>query len=139
MEANSSEFKLKDNTENKTYDYELEFSYKDEDGKEIKDGTYVYTDYYDYKKEGYHSEYIAEDLYNFPINIEKYSTFRYFLENDKANNYDEIIANVGDTINFTLKQSLKGKNKEIQNNGKVLLIVSKNGILDTTLSNENKI
>ena len=139
VEANSSEFKLKDNTENKTYDYELEFSYKDEDGKEIKDGTYVYTDYYDYKKEGYHSEYIAEDLYNFPINIEKYSTFRYFLENDKANNYDEIIANVGDTINFTLKQSLKGKNKEIQNNGKVLLIVSKNGILDTTLSNENKI
>lgn len=138
VEVNSSEFKLKDDTEDKTYDYELEFSYKDENGKIIKDRTYVYTDNNNSQDEGYYSEYIAEDLYNFPINIEKYSTFRYFLENDKSKDGDKIVANVGDTINFTLKQSLKGKNEEIQNNGKVLLIASKNGILDTTISNENK-
>lgn len=139
VEVDTSTLTFKENTEDVSYNYNLEFVYQDGEGKEVRDIAY-YVRYYDdnYGKVGW-SSIFDEGEYNsdFPnvdyryINEEEYYMYRYIL------NRDTTTFSIGDPVNFKLQESTTSGLKDIQNEGKILKIVFKEDISKTEVIDTN--
>lgn len=131
----AKDLSLKENTEDIRYSYELQFEFKDSEGKNIIRSIYV--DKSNFTEEYSVYEYFQgasnDEIGNLPKNINQdaYYGYRYFFatENNKFK--------IGDTEKFVLCERLqKGKN-EIQNEGKILRIVFKEDISKTEIIKDN--
>ena len=132
VEVNKNEFKEKENTEEVSYSYHIELSYKDLKGRQVKDNIYIYNDYEDYYL-GYRYENYDTKVYEIPSNMsfDMYHTYRYLLKTDTEK------FKIGDTVNFILAESTTSGIKNIKNEGKILTVVFKENILKVNETSDN--
>ncbi len=118
--------KIKPNTDEENYTYNIEISYKDTEGREIVDIENYYIsdggDIYNsgigyYYAQGFEEFNNADGTENMNINSGLYYTYRYLLKNDNQK------CSIGDNIKFTLAESTSSGVKDIQNQGRILRIV----------------
>ncbi|MCI9063807.1 MAG: hypothetical protein HFJ17_04325 [Clostridia bacterium] len=138
LEFNANTLNLKQDTEERLYSYNLEFIYKDRQGRKIKEESYIaYEDEYTSKTLGFYWDYSSsgDQLGYIPSNIEynNYYTYRYLLKKDKD------MFSIGDTVNLKLAESTENGIKDIQNQGKILRIVSKEEINKTDIFEDNNL
>lgn len=140
IEVDTNKLEFKEDTEEVSYSYELEFIYKDSKGKKVIEKQYIYFDE-EYQQEfGYYYDGVMEiqgssdELYQVSTNINDryYYTYRYLfkIENNKFS--------IGDTVEFTLAESTENGIKDIQNEGKILKIALKEDITETDLITDSK-
>lgn len=137
IEFDKNEIKTKEDTELKTYFYELEFLYKDSKGRNIKETESIYKHWYNESQYGFNT--VTEgDTSGDRIweNSEKdfnedYYTYRYLWDSD----YSKFVE--GEKVNFKLQEATTTGLKNIENNGKILNIFFKENIEDTSLLTEN--
>ena len=137
IEFDANNLQLKQDTEENTYSYDIQFKYKDSDGKDVVETCYIYngdqeeTNLIGYAYEGTESS--GDMIYeaNAGIDIDSYYTYRYFFERDREE------FKIGDTVNLTLSESTEDGTKQIQNQGKVLRIVLKENITKTDIIEDN--
>ena len=135
IEFDANTLELKQDTENTRYSYDLEFAYKDGNGKQVKETSYVENgnEYMGISSIGY-SE-VAEnigagdDLGFIPTDIDSndYYTFRYLLRQGKRT------FSIGDTINLSLAESTESGMKNIQKDGELLAIILKEDVTKTEI------
>lgn len=138
LQFDTTKIKFKEKTENIFYSYELEFVYKDTNGKQIKETQYLYSyDEFDDNSLGYTyiSEYMGYGLGNIPVQIDEgsYYTYRYLLKND-VNKFS-----IGEKVKFVLAESTESGIKNINNNGKILRLVFKENITKKEIIENNNL
>lgn len=138
IEFDASELNLKEDTEETHYSYEIEFTYKDGNNKQVKEKSYIYFgDEYKSNSLGYtyYPDMYGCGLGNVPteIDYEDYATYRYLL----TKNVDEF--SIGDTVNLSLAESTENEIKDITNEGKILRIVFKEDISKKDIIEDNNI
>lgn len=138
IEFDTTKLKLKEEIENISYSYELEFVYKDIDNKQLKETQYINLyDEYETNSVGY--TYMMEvygcGIGYVPVEIDfnGYYTYRYLLKKD-INKFS-----IGETVKFTLAESTKTGIKDINNNGKILRLVLKENITKQELIEDNNL
>ena len=140
IEFNANELSLKKDTKLNQYNYELEFRYKDRNGKQVVELSSVYNgDEYDYSVTSLGYSEIAEnsgsgDSVGFiptNINYNDYYIYRYFLKKDKYK------FSIGDTVNLSLAESTTDGIKDIENKGELLTIILKENITQTEIIKDN--
>ena len=140
FEFNANELNFKKNTEELSYQYELEFTYKDTKGQKVVEEQYIYLGdiYSDTTLGYYHDEWdLSSDLLYEPgskINYMYYYTYRYLLTGKTSENFS-----VGDTINLKLAESISSGVKDIKNEGKILKIVLQEEIKSTEIIENDEI
>lgn len=132
FEFNKNDIQFKKNTEEQSYIYEIHLKYNDNKGREVLDSIYIgnESDKYEnsYSKDAgyfyYHGfdDNVSSDVVPEIINTDSYYIYKYVLKTDKSK------FSIGDTIDFTLTESLENSLKDIKNEGKVLRIVFKENI-----------
>lgn len=127
IEIDTNKLEFKENTDNLGYHYEIEFVYKDEENKEIKEKQYINM-YDEYSNDTLGYTYFIENngcgFGDLPVPINYgYYTYRYLLKKDID------IFSVGETVRFTLAESTLAGIKDINNNGKILRLVLKENII----------
>ncbi len=141
LEIDRNGIKTKKSTDEVSYNYTLEYVFKDLDGKPITEsislGNMEYANSDD-KEIGYiydeeMENYSSDVLYEASKDVDHifYYTYRYLLKKDIST------FSIGDKVKFTLAESTKGNIKEIQNNGKLLTMVFKENINDINLLEES--
>ena len=143
VEVNYDELKTKEDTEDTVYTYYIEFEYKDQDGKIVKDFTYYFKNHDIYMQNknsiGYNGENIGEESYDRlgeieekSINIDfEYNMYRYFFKHDNKS------YKIGENIELKLSESTKEGTKEIENQGKLLITVFKENITEYKIITED--
>ena len=120
FEFDASSLSLKEDTEDVSYYYELEFVYQDKDGKEVRDREDLYY-YEEYQTSGigYAGFDLGGNYDNIPegVDFSYYPVYRYLLKK----NVDKF--SIGDTVNLKLAESTMDGIKNIKNEGKILRIV----------------
>ena len=125
---------IKTDTEEKRYQYELQFKYKDGNGNEVIETEYIYDEYsIDNSGVFYESFESGDMLYEASYDIDMYSyyTYRYLLKRDKEE------FTIGETVNLTLAECTENGIQEIQNQGKILRIVLQEDITKTDIIEDN--
>lgn len=138
--VNKNEIKTKKSTEEIEYRYNLEYVYKDVDGKTILEEMYV-SSLIDVDHNGSLGYIYDEEMDNYSSNMlyeasEKidyiyYYTYRYLLKKDKSD------FNIGDKVNFKLAESTNDGIKDISHHGKLLTMVLKQNISEVNVMTEN--
>ena len=138
--VNKDEIRTKKSTEDIEYRYNLQYLYKDIDGKVISEEMYV-SSLIDVDHNGSLGYVYDEDIDSYSSNMlyeasDKidyiyYYTYRYLLKKDRSD------FNIGDKVNFTLAKSTNDGIKDINNNGKLLTMVFKQGISEVNVTTEN--
>ena len=137
---NRNELEIKENTKNIDYYYNLYISYKDLDGKEIKDhianidkndeNYSIYSHRIGYRP-GYEMVANSDLLYEASSNIDepRYNSYRYYLKANQEN----YSLKPGMELKFDLLESTLDGHKKINNDGKLLTIWFKEDISSTKL------
>lgn len=136
VEVLENELQTKEDTKEYIYSYYIEFEYKDQNGKDVVDYTYI-----DNNRNNTEIGYvkgITEDesysrineIYEFKntsFNYYNYFVYRYLLKSDNQK------YGIGDKIKLTLAESTKNGIEDIENKGKLLTIAFKEDIIDTKI------
>ncbi len=142
LEFNANDLEYKKDTEDISYSYDLEFIFKDPDGKRVRETQYIeFGEDYREKRYGYFYDGVGEMIYNdnniydISPNLDEFSyyTYRYYFKNDTSK------FSVGDTVNLTLAESTEKGSKDIKNEGKLLTIVLQENITKTEITENDKI
>lgn len=135
-EFDTTKVQYKKDTEDITYNYQIEFEYKDRQGRKIEEIEYIYIGQEHENRTlgySYFSDIIWDGYFSEAINTEAYYIYRYFLKNETYK------FSIGDTANFTLAESTENGIKDINNDGKLLKIVLKEDITTTGITTNNDI
>lgn len=136
MTYDSSSLKLKDNTDVSTYSYVLIFKFQDRSGNPMEIKKYIVRYSEDFEL-GYVYEYASSlGRLGYKRNVSTYyNVFRYYLNAGEISSF-----NIGDTVKFSLYESMAGKkDQEISNGGKLLLISAQDDILTQKITDKNEI
>ena len=140
VEVKKDEIKTKKDTEDKTYSYMIQLLFKDQKGRAVKEELYV-ENYYQGSGEGMgyiFGDYLGSSdskIYeiNQGIDTQYYWTYRYLLKNNEKS------FSIGETVDFTLAEATaNGGVKEINNDGKLLVVYFKENISETSILTESK-
>ena len=134
IEIDTTKLGMKENTEQNRYGYELEIKYKDRSGKQVIENVYIFNEYETNGIGVFYEDYESGDILSETCsNIDMYSyyTYRFILKRDKQK------FSIGDTVNLTLVESTQNGIQEIENKGKILRIVLKEGITQTDIIENN--
>ena len=138
IEIDVNKLEFKEDTENLSYSYELEYLYKDEQNKQIKETQYIYM-YDEYESNSIGYTYYLENsgcgIGDVPVQINYggYYTYRYLLKKDRDN------FSIGETVKFTLAESTQTGIKDIKNNGKILRMILKENITQKEIIEDNNL
>lgn len=136
MTYDSSSLKMKDNTDVSTYSYVLIFKFQDRSGNPMEIKKYIVRYSEDFEL-GYVYEYASSlGRLGYKRNVSTYyNVFRYYLNAGEISSF-----NIGDTVKFSLYESMAGKkDQEISNGGKLLLISAQDDILTQKITDKNEI
>ena len=136
VEVLENELQTKEDTKDSIYSYYIEFEYKDPNGKDVVDSTYIDNNRNN-TEIGYVKGIIEDESYsrineiyelkNTSFNYYNYFVYRYLLKSDNQK------YGIGDKIKLTLAESTKKGIEEIENKGKILTIAFKEDIIDTKI------
>jgi len=144
VQVNLDELHIKQATEEKYYNYDLIFTFKDQAGRTVEDTKYLYlpdsnnsnTTYgFYWETTNWDGKGSSDDsLWKIGANINyaSYYTYRYFLKNEVKP------FSIGDTTSFTLYESTREGNKEIKNEGKILRLVLQENITKKEIIENDK-